>query len=264
MRSGKKLLCLAVCVVAMSFAAAGSAQAADDWQYWNGVKLKHALHEKLDAHIKFGQRVTDDLGELGLHNYAPGIVYKPNKHLQYAIGYKYELSKGASRWSQEHRLEQILTLEGSWIGFKGGVGTRFEYRSIDGSEKWRWREKLKISLPMAIGQISFSPYVSEEFFYDFLIDEYNQNRAVVGITKKIASDIEVDLYYMYKANLKSAGWSGVNIFGSRHRNNCGRADNSYIKNLLFLKNSVGARDAILQYRADGFHGIFLSEYKCLK
>ena len=92
---------------------AGPAQAADDWQYWNGIKLKHALHEQWDIHIKFEQRVTDDLGEFGLHNYAPGVVYKPNRHMQYTIGYKYERSKGATRWSEEHRLQQILTLKGS-------------------------------------------------------------------------------------------------------------------------------------------------------
>ncbi len=193
---------------------AGHAQAADDWQYWNGIKLKHALHEQWDAHIKFEQRVTDDLGAFGLHNYAPGVVYKPNKHLQYAIGYKYELSKGASRWSEEHRLEQILTLKGAWRGFKGSVGTRFEYRSIDADERWRWREKAKISRPIVLGNIEVSPYLSEEFFYDFKTDEYNQNRAVIGVAKKLSSDVEVDLYYMYKANLRSSGWSGVNIFGT--------------------------------------------------
>jgi hypothetical protein len=205
---------LTVGIAALMLTAAGSARASDDWNYWNGVKLKHALHEKLDAHIKVEQRVTDDLGEVGLHNYAPGIVYKPNKHVDYAVGYKYELSKGASRWSEEHRLEKILTLKGSWIGFKGSVGTRFEYRSIDADERWRWREKFKISRSMAIGEFKFSPYVSEELFYDFLIDKYNQNRAAVGLTKKLSSNTELDLYYMYKASLQSVGWAGVNVFGT--------------------------------------------------
>ena len=193
---------------------AGHAQAADDWQYWNGIKLKHALHEQLDVHIKVEQRVTGDLSELGLLNYAPGIVYKPNTHMQYAIGYKYVRSKGTSRWSEEHRLEQILTLKGSWLGFNGSVGTRFEYRSLDGDEKWRWREKAKISRPIVLGNIELSPYLSEEFFYDFKTDEYNQNRAVIGVAKKLSSSVELDLYYMYKANLKSSGWSGVNVFGT--------------------------------------------------
>ena len=203
-----------VCVIGMMGVAAGPAHAGDDWQYWNGVKLKHALHEKLDAHIKVEQRVTDDMNVFGLHNYAPGVVYKPNKHLAYAIGYKYELEKGASRWSEEHRLEQVLTLKTSWRGLRGSVGTRFEYRSVDGEEKWRWREKVKLSRPIVLGDIALSPYVSEEYFYDFRRDEYNQNRAVIGVAKKLASGVEVDLYYMYKASLKSAGWSGANIVGT--------------------------------------------------
>ena len=190
------------------------AQASDDWQYWNGIKLKHALHEQWDAQIKVEQRVTEDLSEFGLHNYAPGIVYSPNTHLQYAIGYKYELSRGASRWSQEHRLEQILTLKGAWRGFKGSVGTRFEYRSIDGDERWRWREKAKLGGLITLGRVELWPYVSEELFYDFLTDEYNQNRAVIGVAKKLSSGVEVDCYYMYKASLGSSGWSGVNILGT--------------------------------------------------
>lgn len=188
--------------------------AGDDWQYWNGIKLKHALHEQWDARIKFEQRVTGDLSEFGLHNYAPRLVYKPTRHLQYAIGYKYEREKVASRWREEHRLEQILTLKGSWLGFKGSVGTRFEYRSLDGDEKWRWREKVKISHPMVLGGVEVVPYLSEEFFYDFKTDEYNQNRGVVGVTKKLSSSVALDLYYMYKTSLKSSGWSGVNIFGT--------------------------------------------------
>ena len=124
-RIGSLLAALVICGFA------GHAQAADDWQYWNGMKLTHGLHEQWDVQIKVEQRVTGDLDELGLHNYAPGIVYKPNTHVQYAVGYKYELSKGASRWSEEHRLQQMLTLKGVWRRFKGSVGTRFEYRSID-------------------------------------------------------------------------------------------------------------------------------------
>ena len=193
---------------------AGQVQATDDLQYWNAIKLKHALHEKVDVHIKLEQRVTDDLGELGLHNYAPRLVVKPNTHLQYAIGYKYERSKGTSRWSEEHRLEQILTLKGAWRGFSGSVGTRFEYRSLDGDEKWRWREKVKISRPIVLGDIEFSPYVSEEIFYDFKTDKYNQNRAVIGVAKKISSNAVLDLYYMYRADLKSSSWSGANVLGT--------------------------------------------------
>ena len=193
---------------------AGHVQAADDWQYWNGIKLKHALHEQWDVHIKFEQRVTGDLSALGLHSYAPGMVYKPNTHMQYAVGYKYELKNGASRWSEEHRLEQILTLKGAWLGFKGSVGTRVEYRSIDGDEKWRWREKVTISRPIVLGHLKLAPYLSEELFFDFKTDEYNQNRAVLGVAKKLSSSVEVDLYYMYRADLKSSGWSGVNVLGT--------------------------------------------------
>lgn len=193
---------------------AGRAQAADDWQYWNGVKLTYALHEQWDVQIKLEQRVTSNVGEFGLHNYAPGVVYKPNRHLQYAIGYKHELEKIASRWSEEHRLEQILTLKGSWLGFNGRVGTRFEYRSLDAAERWRWREKMTVSRAIALGTSELLPYVSNEVFYDFKTDAYNQNRAVIGVAKKISSRVELNLYYMYKTSLKSSGWSGANIIGT--------------------------------------------------
>ena len=95
------------------FGFAGHAQAADDWQYWNGLKLKHALHEQWDAHIKFEQREVDDFSQFGLHNYAPGLVYKPHKHVQYAVGYKFEKEKSGARWKEEHRLA-----EGGRIGEK--------------------------------------------------------------------------------------------------------------------------------------------------
>ena len=71
-----------------------------------------------------------------------------------------------------------------------------------------------MSRPLVLGSSELSAYVSEEIFYDFKTDAYNQNRAVLGIVKPLSSAVELDLYYMYKATLRSSGWSGVNVFGT--------------------------------------------------
>lgn len=67
--------------------------AADDWQYWNEIKLKHGVTESLDVHLKIEQRFVDDFDDFALHNYSPGMVYRVTKHIYLELDYKYEREK---------------------------------------------------------------------------------------------------------------------------------------------------------------------------
>ena len=194
---------------------AGRAFASDEWQYWNEIKLKHSIGEKLDAHFKIEQKLVDDFNYFGLHNYALGVVFKINKYFDFELNYKYEREKGEKEWTEEHRVAIIPITKLEWMGNKFNIKTRFEYRSLEGESKWKWREKLKIKRLIKIGVFKFTPFLSEEIFYDFKVNEFNQNRVATGISKMITKNSGIDLYYMRKNNKRDGAWLGVNILGTK-------------------------------------------------
>ena len=200
------------CILVLAYASRSFAS--DEWQYWNEIKLKHSFGKNLDAHIKIEQRFVDDFNDLGLHNYAPGVVFRINRCFDFELNYKYEREKGEKEWSEEHRVELIPTIKWKLEEYKLNIKNRFEYRIVEGKNKWRWREKLKIKRHIEIGVFEFTPFVSEEIFYDFKVNEFNQNRVTTGISKMITKNSGIDLYYMRKNNKRDGAWPGVNILGT--------------------------------------------------
>ncbi len=53
-----------------------------------------------------------------------------------------------------------------------------------------------------------------EIFYDFKKEELNQNRASLGIVKKINSNVTLDIYYMVRSDYASDHWNAVDIIGT--------------------------------------------------
>ena len=201
------------CILVIGYA--GRAFASDEWQYWNEIKLKYSIGEKLDAHFKIEQKLLDDFNYFGLHNYTPGVVFKINKYFDFELNYKYEREKGEKEWTEEHRVAIIPIIKLEWMGNKFNIRTRFEHRNLEGESKWRWREKLKIKRLIKIGVFEFTPFLSEEIFYDFKVNEFNQNRVATGISKMITKNSGIDLYYMRKNNKRDGAWPGVNILGTK-------------------------------------------------
>ena len=193
---------------------ASRAFASDEWQYWNKIKLKHSYGKKLDAHFNIEQKFLDDFNHLGTHNYAPGVVFKINKYFDFELNYKYETVKGEEEWSEEHRLELIPTI--NWIlkEYKIQIKSRFEHRIVEEENKWVWREKLKTKKQIKIGIFEFTLFISEAIFFDFKINEFNQNRFAIGLSKTITKNLGIDLYYMRKNNKRDGAWPGVNILGT--------------------------------------------------
>lgn len=154
------------------------------------------------------------MGEFGLHNYAPGLLYMFTNYFDFELNYKFEREKGGREWTNEHRLEIIPILKWKWSGIGFNLRNRLEYRDLEGEGSWRMREKIKIARPMNINGFAFKPYFSDEMFYDFKIGEFNQNRIAVGLSKELNHKLGMGLYYLYKSKQNGNDWSGANILGT--------------------------------------------------
>ena len=60
-----------------------------------------------------------------------------------------------------------------------------------------YRTRLQISVPVKHnGKILFSPFLSEEAFYDFHADRFNNNELFLGITRRLNPRTELDVAYI--------------------------------------------------------------------
>ncbi len=170
---------------------------ADDIGYWNEFILKHKIDENLSAHFKSEEWFLSDVSRLGLYNFTSGLTFHESKYFDLEFNYRYQKLKLFTAWTEENRFEIIPHLKIDLFGFQFALRNRLEFRSIDGNDSLRLRERITIKKGIKLKQMAFDIYVSNEFFYDTNVDDYNQNRAKVGIVKKILPGVKMGLYYMY-------------------------------------------------------------------
>ena len=190
------------------------ANARDPWEYWNEVQLKHALKDDLDLKLKTEQKVRNGLTELFLTNFDIGLVYKLNEHFEFGPTYKYEHHKPSSGdRTDENRFPLEDTFKWSQNDLKFSNRHRISYRDISGDESWRYRTKIKVARPAQIGNFHFTPFVSEEILYYSEPAGINQNRAVVGFSKKLSKNTAVDICYILKSSRSGTDWDKTNAIG---------------------------------------------------
>jgi len=56
----------------------------------------------------------------------------------------------------------------------------------------RYRNKLTVKLPK-VTKFEIQPYIAEEHFYDFGVDELNKNRVYAGVDFKIVENLKVGI-----------------------------------------------------------------------
>lgn len=192
--------------------------ARDDWQLVNTYDFKHKVSDRLDLTLQLEQKLNRDLGNYYYYHFQPGFVYQLNEFLDFGLSYCYieeeEERDGGDLWEDENRLVIDPVLKWKAVGFSLDNRLRFEYRYFDlDKDKWRYRNRLRIKRKISLGGFEFSPFLSEEIFYDFNYDEFNQNRFDLGMEKKINEDIALNLYYRIQSQRRGRDWGETNIIG---------------------------------------------------
>lgn len=191
------------------------ALATDDWNYWGSVQFEHKIDPRVRLIWNPVWRVRDDISETYYLATRQGIGYKASDSLDLAVHYFYAEEKSSrGEWIDENRLELQPTFRWELKGFNFSDRNRLEYRDVGDDEKWRYRNQLKISKAVEIHGFKFAPYISNEVFYDFKKDEFNQNRASIGFLRKLSSSVSLDVYYMVRSDYSSDHWNSVNIIGT--------------------------------------------------
>lgn len=192
-----------------------SLMAQDDWQYWNEYHLSYKITDHLSVILNPSIRMKDDVSENQYWESRQGFSYKFSDQWNLNIHYLHSESKNSSnKWIDENAFELQPTYKWKWIGFDFANRLRLVYRIINGSERWLYREQIKIGKKVTVFHQEVTPFVSNEIFYDELLDQFNQNRARVGISKKVSKAMLMTIFYQYKSNSIKKDWVGENILGT--------------------------------------------------
>ncbi|MFH1339108.1 MAG: DUF2490 domain-containing protein [Candidatus Omnitrophota bacterium] len=194
----------------------------DDWQFNNNYSFEYALSEKVDLGLLIEGRLNNDAGNFYYYHFQPGITCHISDFFDLGLGYRYikkeKAKEGKDIWDDEHRLLIDPVVNWQLSEFKFSNQFRFEYRYFDlDKDCWRYRNKLKVKKNLKLGEFEFSPYISDEIFYDFNTDEFCQNRLEVGFERKIAKQIKASLFYRIQSERAGRDWDEVNVIGLKFK-----------------------------------------------
>lgn len=191
-----------------------------DNKYYSEFAFKHKLNDMFDLYFTPEIRFKNDMGHSYYQQYRIGATFHADKQLDLATATRYIFSKDTTGdWSNSDAqyIELIAIPKTKLAGFNLSDANKFEYRFIENSrDRWVYRNLLTAAYPTKIGDFEFSPYVSNEAYYDFEIEKVSLNWLTVGASKKIAKNLTVGFYYRDEASRvgTTSEWVTSHILGS--------------------------------------------------
>lgn len=188
-----------------------------DWEWWNETESNWRINKKTELGITVEQKFKNDMQDLYLYNFQPGINFELNDSWDFGLSYKYEKEREYTKgewepWLEEHRFQIDPILKWVWLGLKISSRNRFEYRILEArKDYWRYCNRIKIKKEI----LKTEPYLANEIFYDFYKDTLNKNRFELGIDKKCSSHLGIELYYMLESVKEGKDWHhSTNVLGT--------------------------------------------------
>ncbi len=196
------------------------AQTGEDTQFWNETTVEFPFdpdNKKVSGVIIGNLRVTDDISDLSDKRLGFAVKYKATKNLTIAPSYLFRVQtrSGGRSNRYEHRLRFDITPKKSFKNVSIENRSRFEHRfKTDGRDDdtfYRNRTKLKIPVKKDDKTI-FTPFVSNDTYFDIQAPNVYRNDAVGGISKKFTKNFTADFFYQYRRNFQS-GTKHINVVG---------------------------------------------------
>jgi hypothetical protein len=200
-------------MAAVALAWASVARAADDWQYWNQLTLRHQFNDRFALSLASEQKFEDDFSHFYLYNVTVLPTMRLAEGVSLGAGYRQEQKEEDGRWEGENRLLFPLTLEWAVKPWVFQWRNQLEYRDQESGVSWRLRERLLAEWPVRVGSLTVTPFVGGEVFYDLTVEQMDQSRLVAGVSLPLREHAELSVFYLNKAE-KDGDWSTVNVLGT--------------------------------------------------
>ena len=144
-----------------------------------------------------------------------GFSRKMRKWLVIGINYRWADEKTNAEWELENRPHINASIFWKMGRLNLQDRTRMEYRIQKQSDPmWRYRNKLRVGLPLPGTTISLEPYMSDEIFVIFNRLKIDEHRVIAGVASRLQNHLKVELYGMIKSEREFLGWSNTKIMGA--------------------------------------------------
>ncbi len=196
-----------------------SAQADDsDTQLWNETTLEFPLdadNKNISGIIIGNLRVTDNISDLSDKRIGFAVKLKAGKNLTIQPSYVFRLQTSSGPNRYEHRMRLDITPKKDFDKLSIENRSRFEHRiktaGRDDDTFYRNRTKIKIPVKRK-DQTLFTPFVSNDTYFDIQNPRVHRNDSVGGISRKFSDSFTADFFYQYRRNFQS-GTKHINIAG---------------------------------------------------
>lgn len=185
-----------------------------DWQYWNTesidwkiIDVKKDYLDTVEAKVETEFRWGDNVGELYYYHGDFGISFNKlfEKWFSFGLNYRQVYELKDSDWVVEHRPYINGTIKINLGEWELSNRSRFEYRDTETYNAWRYRNLTALIFPWKFTSWNIRPYVADEIFYDFHVDELNRNRLYAGfkIGKIFLLEcLKGDIYLLWQSKKK--------------------------------------------------------------
>lgn len=193
------------------------------FQSWNETQLILPLVRGKDAKDKSFDRITatfNGIARIGRRDFdfldnRVGLTldFRINKYLSLFTGTLYrrdELTANVKRY--ETRFTSGAVISKVWNKFSFRDRNMFEHRFRNGrGDTDLYRQRIQISHPLTYRKKElFSPFISEEGYYEITGRQWVQNEFYAGITRKINSKTALDIAYL-RTDSKPVNVNGLSL-----------------------------------------------------
>ncbi|CAN5705959.1 hypothetical protein BH18ACI1_BH18ACI1_08330 [soil metagenome] len=198
-----------------------------DFQIWNDTSITFPLIKSKDKSgkefdrltfsvngtLRFGRNVSRPVDErIGF-----GFNYRLNKYISFVPDALYRGNQPfQGRKDFESRFRFAVNLENKWKKFSLVDRNQIEYRLRNSrKDSIRYKNRLRLNVPLVKNKKElFTPFVSDEPYYDFQAHSWNRNEFFAGIGKRFNKNFSADIFYLFVKDTsfpKTVNGIGVNL-----------------------------------------------------
>jgi len=191
-------------------------------QSWNEVQLIVPVARFTDSEGRSVNKVTvifNGIARFGrsveLTDGRGGVEFnfRANKHLTFVTSALYRRDEVVDNVRHfETRLAVGPTFAAGWKQISFRDRNLYEYRVRSGRNNISvYRQRFQMSFPLKHnGKTLFSPFLSEEAFYDFSAGRFNNNELFLGVTRRLSPRTTLDIAYI-RNDTKPANVNGLSL-----------------------------------------------------
>jgi len=201
-----------LCAAAFSLLSlAGTARAAEDWQYWSTWAATHKLSDSSRLSVLAEMYAQDDMSDDYVYDeYVTYSRWSPNG-LGWLLQAYFEAVESAGAWTGVRSAVAGISWERELgCGWKMNVADRFFYR-VNSPAGWDYHRP-KLAFECRTGGTIFE--LADEMRVDLSgdrADEFYRNRLFVTLHRKVTERLTLGIGYVRQSDRSGGPWSDFNV-----------------------------------------------------